>query len=139
MGLFLDRGPRSMAASTVFRGRFVEQNGLVVDRTGQLVASVTADVLVGFLQRKFSPLVMIEKGRLPFGAVMTVGARRNPGSGKLSTVDVLVAILTFRRRGLEIHMDQARLLVRRPVAIHASRGAMRSQQGEGCLRMIEAR
>jgi hypothetical protein len=103
------------------------------------MTSVAADVLVGSLKRKFSPLVMIEKGRLPFGAVMTVSARRNPGFGKLPAVDILVAILTFRRRGLEIHMDQARLLVRRPVAIHASRGAMRSEQGERCLRMIEAR
>lgn len=91
------------------------------------MAPVTANILVGTLQRKFGPLVMIEEGRLPFGAVMTLGARRKPSPRKLSTVDVLVAILTFRRRGLEIYMDQPSFLVRRLVAIHAGGGSMRPQ------------
>lgn len=91
------------------------------------MAPVTANILVGTLQRKFGPLVMIEEGWPPFGAVMALGARRNPGLGKLSSVDVLVAILTFRWRSLEIYMDQPSFLVRRLVAIHASGGSMRPQ------------
>lgn len=90
------------------------------------MAPLTANVLVGSLQRELGSLVMVKERRLPLGAVVTVGARRNPGLGKLSPVDILVAILTSRWRGLEIHVDQTGFLVRRLVAIHAGRGAMRA-------------
>jgi len=54
-------------------------------------------------------------------------------------VDVFVAVLALRRRGLEVDIHQLGFKVWRLVAIDAGRSAMRAEQNELRLGMIEAR
>lgn len=70
---------------------------------------------------------------------MTFRATRNIPCGELLRVDVFMAILALRGRGLEVHVDQLGFNVRRLVAIDASRSAMRAEQGKLRLGMVEAR
>ena len=58
---------------------------------------------------------------------------------ELLPVNVFVAIFTLYGRGLEVDVDQLRFKIGRLVAIDAGRRAMRSEQRELRLRMIEAR
>jgi len=120
----------------LWRG-FVEEYSLAFDRAGQLVASFAANILMSSLQWKRSPLVMVKQRWLPLCTVVTLGARRDRSLGKLSTMDVLVAFLTSRRRGFEVHIDQTRLLIGWLVAIHACCGPMRANQRKGSLGVIE--
>ena len=119
------------------RGGLVEEHGFAFYSAGKLVASFAADVLVRPLQWKCSALVVVKQRWLPPSAVMALGAGRDSALGKLSAVDVLVAFLTFRRRGPEVHIDQTRFLVGWLMAIHAGGGPMRTNQGEGSPGVIE--
>ena len=58
------------------------------------------------LQSKGRLLVMVKQRRLPFRAVVTPGARRHPSFRKLEAMDICVACLAFRRRYLEISVNQ---------------------------------
>lgn len=128
----------SVAGGAFPGGGFVEKDGAAGYGPGQLVASFAADVLVRALQGKCGPLIVVEQRGLPASAVVTLGAGRDSGLGELPAVDVLVAFLTFRRRRLEVHIDQTRFLVRRFMAVHAGGGSMCAQQGKGSFRVIEA-
>lgn len=127
-----------MAGGAFPGGGFVEKDGPAGYGPGQLVASFAADVLVRALQGKCSPLIVVEQRGLPASAVVALGAGRDSALGKLSAVDVLMAFLTLRRRGLEVHIDQTRFLVGWLMAVHAGGGSMCAQQGKGSFRVIEA-
>jgi len=58
---------------------------------------------------------------------------------ELGSMNIGVATLARRRRHLEIHVNELGLKVGRLVAIDASHGAVRSDQGKGSLGMVEAR
>ena len=126
-----------MTVGAFLWGGLVEKHGLAFYGSGQLVASFAADVLVRPLQWKCSPLVVVKQRWLPPSAVVALGAGRDSALGKLCGVDVLVAFLTLRRRGVEVHIDQTRLLVGWLMAIHAGGSPMRANQGEGSLGVIE--
>ena len=126
-----------MTGSAFFGRGHVEEHGLACDGAGQLVASFAADVLVRPLQGKCGPFIVVKQRWFPPSAVVALGAGRDSTLGKLSAVDVLVAFLTFRRRGLEVHIDQTGFLVRWLVAIHARGGPMRANQREGSFGVIE--
>ena len=117
----------------------VKQNGFCASRFRQLVAVDAADVLVGATQRESSSLVMVEQRWLPLHAVVAFGATRGLARSKLLSVDILMAIFALRRGRLEIYVDQLRFKIARLVAINAGRGAVRSQQREIGLGVIEAR
>lgn len=95
--------------------------------------------LVGALQRERRSLVMIEQRRLPLRAVVARYAIGYTVLGKLFSMDILVALLALGRRGLEINVGQLGFHVRRPVAIRAGSGPMRTDQREIGFRVIEAR
>ena len=137
--LLLPHGCRWSVTGDAFLGcGFIEEHGLAFDGAGQFVAFCAAHVLVDSLQREISPLVVVELGWLPLRAVVAFGARSDPALGELFAVDVFVALLAFRRRYLEVHVEHPSLLVGWLVAVHASRGPVRAKQGEGSLGVIEA-
>ena len=84
-----------MTGSAFLWGRFVEENGLAFNGAGQLVTSVTANVLMRPLQWKFGPLVVVKKRWLPLPAVVALGTWRDSALGELPTVNVLMAFFTF--------------------------------------------
>ena len=91
------------------------------------------------LQREARSSVVIEQRWLPLGAVMTLGAGRSAiRLYELGPMNIGVAPLASCRRHLEINVDKFGLKIGRLVAIDASHGAMRSEQGERSLGMIEA-
>ena len=77
--------------------------------------------------------------RLPLHAVVALGAVGDVFFGELLPVNVFVAIFTLHGRGLEVHVDQLGFKIGRLVAIDAGRRAVRPEQRELRLRMIEAR
>lgn len=80
---------------------------------------------------------MVKQRRLPLCAVVALGARRKSALGELPAVNVLMAFLTFRRRGFEVHIDQAGFLVGWLMTVHAGSAAMRTDQREGSFGVIE--
>jgi len=94
-------------------------------------------ILVRTAERECGPLFVIKERRLPLHAVVALGAACHIRFGELLPVNVLMAILALRRRGLEIRIDQLGLQVRRLVAVDARRDPMRTQQRKLCLRMVE--
>lgn len=131
------RGP--MAGGAIFRRRLIEQNGLSRHHFGQLVALDAAYILMRPAQRECSSLLVVEKRRLPLHAVVALGTARNVGYGELFPVDVLMTVLALCRCGLEVHVDQLGLKIWRFVAVHARRRAVRTQQHEVRLGVVEAR
>lgn len=140
LGLLLPDGcRRPVTGGTIFGGGLVEKHRLGTDDPGQLVAALATHILMCSLKGELGPPVVIKERGFPLGAVVAVGAGRDPALGKLPAVDLFVAFLALRRRRPEIRVNQARFLVGRLVAIHAGCGPVRSHQREGSLRMIEAR
>lgn len=128
-----------MAGSAVFWRGLVEENRFVGDDFVQFVTISTLNVLVCATQGESGSLFVIEKGGLPFRAVVAVGAGGSVALGdELLSVDVLVAVLTLHRGGLEVHIDQPGFKVWRFVAVDAGRGPMCSEQGKLGLGMIES-
>lgn len=129
----LDGDIRAVARGAVFGRGLVEQNGSPIHDASQFVAGFAAHVAMRAPQRKSGPGVMIEQGRFPLQAVVTVRARRLLAFRKLPAVNVLVALFARRRRCFEICVNQLGTHVRRLVAVDAGRGAMSSEQREGRL------
>ena len=94
---------------------------------------------MGAAQRKCSALIVIEQGRLPPHSAVTFHATRNIPGSELLSMDLFVAVLALRGRRLEIDIHQLGFKVRRLVAIDASYRAVRTEQRELGLGMIEAR
>lgn len=128
-----------MAHGAIFWRRFVEQYRLCRNQPREFVTLDAPDILVRSAQRKLCSPIMIEQRRLPLLAVVTVHAGRDLPFGELLSMDIVMALFALHRRGLEIHVAKLGFKIRRLVAIHAGCGAMRSQQGERGLRMVESR
>jgi len=128
-----------VARRAIFGRGLVEHNSLSANYLRQLMTLRAADVLMGAPQRKSRPLLMIEQRRLPLHAVVAFGAARHLHLGELFAMDVLMAVLALCRSGLEVHVHQLGLEVRRLVAINARRRPMGTQQSELCFGVIEAR
>jgi len=128
-----------VAGGAILRCRLVEEHGFRRDRFHQLVTLGATDVLVRSAQRECGSLVVIEQGRLPLHAVVALGALRRLALRELPSMDVLMAVLAQSRRGLEVDVHQSSFEIRRLMAVDASRRAMRTQQGELSLGMIEPR
>lgn len=127
-----------MAIGAILRRRLVKKNGFCIYYARQFVAIATGDVTMRPRQREDGPLVVIEERRFPASAVVAFGTGGYPACPReLRAVDVFVAVLTFRRRRAEIHVDELGLQVRRLVAIHASHRAMLAEQGKVRLAMVE--
>jgi len=129
----------AVARGTVLGRRLIKEDRLGGHHFRQFVALGAMYVLMRSPERKVSPLLMVERRRLPLAAVVAVCAGRDICLRKLLAMDVLMAILALRRCNLEIHMEQIGFKVRRLVAIHAGGGSMRSQQREFRFRVVEAR
>ena len=114
-----------MAGSALFRGGLVEQYRLAGNYFRQLVAFRTAHILMGSLERKVGPLVVVKQSRLPFHGVVAIDAARDIGLGELFAMNVFMAVLALHRCDLEIDVNQLGLKVRRLVAVHARGSAMR--------------
>jgi len=121
----------------LWRG-LVKENGLGGDYFGHFVALRAAYVLVSTAKREGCRLVMVKERGLPPHAGVTLRAARNVRCGELLSVDVLVTVFALTRSGLEVHVQQFGFKVGRLVAIDASRRAVRAEQDELCLRMVEA-
>lgn len=128
-----------MAGCALLRRGLVEEHGFTGNTACQFVAGFTLHVAVGPLQRKCGRLVVIEQGRLPLPAVVAPCARGCRPLGELPAMRVFVAVLALGWGSLEINIDQLRLQVRRLVTVDAGRGAVRSEQREGSLRVVEPR
>lgn len=128
-----------MTGGTFFRRRLVEQNRFALNHPAQLVTAGAAHVLMRASQCEGSSLIVIKQRRLPFHAVVALGAACDFGLRELLTMDVLVAILTLHRSGFEIDIQQVGFKVWRLVAVDARRSAMRAQEREFRLRVIESR
>lgn len=82
---------------------------------------------------------MVEQRRLPLKAVVAVGAGRDLASiGELCAMDVLMTLLALGRGRFEVGLHQLSSKVRGLVAIDTGSPAMRSQQGERRLGVIES-
>ena len=128
-----------MARGAVFGSGLVEQNGFALHLAHQFVTRVTAHVAMRALQRESGSSVVIERGRFPLEAVVTVRAGRVLAFCKLPAVHVLVTSFTGCGRGFEVRVNQLRAHVLRLVAVDTSRGAVGSEERERSLGMIEAR
>jgi len=127
-----------MTGGAILRRRLVEQNRLRRHHLRQFVALGTADILMSTAQGERSSLLVVEKRRLPLHAVVALGAAGNVGYGELFPMDVFMAVLALCRCGLEVHVDQLGFKIWRFVAVHARRRAVRSQQHEFRLGVVEA-
>ena len=99
-----------MACGTLLGRRLVEQHHLVLNWLQELVAPFAAHIAVYALQRETGPPVVVEQRRLPFAAVVAVGARRDVvgRTRKLGAVCVLVALLALAGRTFEVDLGQLR-------------------------------
>ena len=127
-----------MTSGTFFRRRLVEQNGFAFNHSAQLVTAGAAHVLMRASQCEVRTLVVIKQRRFPFHAVVTLGAPRNSGLCELVRMHVLMAVLTLHRSSFEIDIQQVRFKIWRLVAVDARRSAVRTQQREFRLRVIES-
>lgn len=127
-----------MTGGTFFRRRLVEQNRFALHHLAQLVTPGAAHVLMRASQSELRPLVVIKQRRFPFHAVVTLGAARNSGLCELVRMHVLMAVLTLHRSRFEIDIQQVRFKIWRLVAVDARRSAVRTQQREFRLRVIES-
>ena len=93
-----------MASGAVLWCRFVEKNCLCGDHLRQLVTLGAAHILVCATEGEGGAFVVVEERRLPFRAVVALGAASDVGTCELLAVYVLMAIFTLCRRGLEIHI-----------------------------------
>ena len=72
-----DRVGRTMAGGAILGRRFIEQDGLGGNYPRQLVILGAAHILVSSTQGKGRPFVVIERGRLPLGRIVTIRAASN--------------------------------------------------------------
>jgi hypothetical protein len=82
-------------------------------------------------------LVVVEQGRLPFHAVVTLGAGRDSALRKLQAMNVRMACFALRRSCLEIRIDQPGFWSRWFMAADALGNSMSANQGEARSGMIE--
>ena len=128
-----------MAGGAILRRRLVEENGLRCHLFRRLVALGAVNILMSPAQWECSAFLVVEERGLPLHAVVALGTARNIAYGELFPVNVFMAVLALCRCGLEVHVDQLGLKIWRFVAVHARRRAVRSQQRELRLGVVEAR
>ena len=128
-----------MTGLTLFRCGFVEQNGLASYNSCQFVATSAAHVLVHAAQRELGTGLVIELRRPPLVGIVAINASGDIALGKLFAVSVLMAVFALLGSRFEIHVDQFGFQVRRLVAVHTCGGAVRPEERERGLGMIEAR
>ena len=126
-----------MAGGALLRSWFVEQNRFAIDLAHQLVAIGAFHVRVHTLQREGGAPVVIKERRSPLGAVVALGARRDVSPRELLAVRIFVALLALFGCGFKVDVHHCGFEIRRLVAIDARGDAMRAQQWESSLRMIE--
>ena len=131
------RGP--MAGGAVLGRRLIEENGLSPYHSRLLMALGAAHILMGAAQRKRCSFLVVEERGLPLHAVVALGAARNVSHSELLAVNVFVTVLALCRCGLEVHVDQLGLKIWRPMTVDAGSCAVRSQQRELRLGVVEAR
>jgi len=112
----------SMASITCGGARLVKQHQIAVYGLFQGMASRTGHFLVASLEGERS-LLVIEKGGLPFVAVVANGAVVG-ASAELCGVGVLVAFATSGGGNRELHVQHGQFHVRRLVAIGTGDSAM---------------
>ena len=117
--------------------RLVEEHFGSIHRLLECVTCCARDVLVSALQRE-SRLLMIKKRGLPLVTGMARFTLASP-SAKLIRVWIIVAFAAFYGGFSEIHVTHVEFQVRRFVTIGAGHRAMRSDQRERRMRMIELR
>ena len=116
---------RPVATLTLLGCRLVKEDLPIPDDSNLFVASNTADVLVQTLQGKRSPLVVVEKRRLPLRTVVTIHASSHAILLKLLAMNVLVAVLALDGRSREVSGDELGFQVGRLVAVDAGRRSAR--------------
>jgi len=119
-----------------FRRRLVEEHETPVYRLLQCVACRTGNVFVTSFQRE-SRFVVIEERRLPFVAVVASSAIVGAGA-ELVGMRILMTIAAIGGGFREVHMPHVEFHGRRLVAIDAGHRAMRSEEREVRLRVIES-
>ena len=127
-----------MAGGTFFRRRLVEQNRFALNHPAQFVTAGAAHVLMRASQCEVRTLVVIKQRRFPFHAVVTLGAACHSGLCELVRMHILMAVLTLCWGSFEIDIQQVRFKIWRLVAVDTRRSAVRTQQCEFRLRVIES-
>ena len=126
-----------MAGGALRRSWFVEQNRFAIDLPHQLVAIGAFHVRVHTLQGEGGAPVVVKERGSPLGAVVALGARRDVSPRELLAVRIFVALLALFGCGFKVDVHHRGFEIRRLVAIDAGGGAMRAQQRESTLRVIE--
>ena len=127
-----------MTRRAVFGRGLIEQHQFAFHRALVLVAAIATHVAVRALQRELRALVVVKQRGLPLGRIVAFRACGDPILLKLMSVNVLVAIFTFGRSCLEVHVHQLGLKVGRLVAINAGGRPVRAQQRERGFCVVEA-
>lgn len=128
-----------MTSGALLRRGLVEQNRFALNHPAQLVTAGAAHVLMRAAQGELSTLVVIKQRRFPFHAVVTLDAARDTSLCELLAMHVLVAVLTLGRSSFEIDIQQFGFKIWRLVTIDARSSAVRAQEREFRLRVIESR
>jgi hypothetical protein len=129
------RNVRPVAVDARFCGRLIEQNQFPLNFALQGMALRAGHGLVTASEGELGALVVIEGRRRPSLNGVAIRAWGNPVlGGELSSMRVGVAGIAVLRRSLELDVMSAG---KRLVAIGASDHAMRSDQVEFRLRMVE--
>ena len=128
-----------MACGAILRRGFIEQDGLGGNYPCQLVTLRAAHILVSSTQGKGRPFVVIERGRLPLGRIVTICAASNISYGELLSVNVLVTILALGGRCLEVNIGYLDLEVWRLMTVEAGSRAVSPEQSELGFGMIKPR
>lgn len=115
----------SVAGGAVLWRRLIEENGLGIDDLFKLVAVCATYILMRTSQGKCCSLLVIKQRRLPFHAVMTLGAPCDVGLCKLLPMNLFVTVFALRGRRPEVYIHQPGFEVRRFMTIDARRCTMR--------------
>lgn len=135
LGAGLSRGP--VAIRALLRSGLVEKDLPALHGSHAFMAVPARHVLVGASQRKRSPLLMIEQGRLPFGAIVTLYARSDAVLRELLSMYIFMTLFAFCRRRGEIYGAELGPEVRRLMTVDARGSSVCPEQRECGLGMIE--
>jgi hypothetical protein len=121
-------------------GGLIEKYRLAADLAREFVAVRATHVTVSSLEREGCALIVIKERRSPAATIVAISASGNASyAGELFSMDVGMAVFALLRRGAKINIFQARLEIRRFVAIHALDGPVRTYQGIFGLGVIKSR
>lgn len=131
--------PGLMTGGALFGRGFVEKNCLSRHIPRQPVTAGAAYFLVRALERECCTGIVVELSWFPAVVVMASGTGGNTGLRELPAVNILMAVLAFRRRHLEIYAGDAQMGISGLMTGDADGCLVRAEQGKRRGGMIKVR